>query len=88
MSKSRSAASSGIGLSGATFLVFLVMRLTDNIDWSWYWVASPLWLPVVSLIGLVVAMLPFIFFYQLHESHRDSKARARTNATIRSRIRP
>lgn len=64
------------------------MRLTDNIDWSWYWVASPLWLPVVSLIGLVVAMLPFILFYQLHESRRGSKARARTNATIRSRIRP
>jgi hypothetical protein len=32
------------------FLIFLVLKLTDNIDWSWWWVTSPLWIPVVFVI--------------------------------------
>jgi hypothetical protein len=38
------------------FLIFLVLKLTDNIDWSWWWVTSPLWLPLVFVIvfGIVV----------------------------------
>jgi hypothetical protein len=38
------------------FLIFLVLKLTDNIDWSWWWVTSPLWLPAVFVIvfGIVV----------------------------------
>lgn len=25
------------------FLIFVVLRLTGNIDWSWWWVFSPIW---------------------------------------------
>lgn len=25
------------------FLVFLVLKLTAVIDWSWWWVTAPLW---------------------------------------------
>jgi len=31
---------------GALFLVFLVLKLTGNIDWSWLWVTFPLWIPL------------------------------------------
>lgn len=30
------------------FLTFLVLKLTNNIDWSWWWVTSPLWGGVVA----------------------------------------
>jgi phosphoglycerol transferase MdoB-like AlkP superfamily enzyme len=43
MATQQSAASGGIGLGGAVFLVFLVLKLTGHIDWSWWWVTSPLW---------------------------------------------
>ncbi len=36
----------GIGLGGGLFLLFLGLRLTDNIDWAWYWIAAPLWIPL------------------------------------------
>lgn len=50
MSKSNSTASSGgIGLTGAVFLVFLVLKLTGVITWSWWWVTAPLWIPVALL---------------------------------------
>lgn len=47
--------SSGINLSWLLFIVFMVLKLTKLIDWSWWWVSSPLWLPFV--VGLVLAIL-------------------------------
>jgi hypothetical protein len=40
-------------ISGLTIL-FIGLKLTDNIDWSWVWVLSPLWIPLVFI--LVVLM--------------------------------
>lgn len=28
------------------FLIFMVLKLTGNIAWSWWWVTSPLWIPL------------------------------------------
>ena len=52
--------SNGIGFGTVLFLVFLVLKLTDNIDWSWWWVTSPLWIPltlgivVMGILGLII----------------------------------
>lgn len=27
-------------------IVFLVLKLTDVIDWSWVWILSPMWIPM------------------------------------------
>jgi hypothetical protein len=54
--------SNGIGFGTVLFLVFLVLKLTDNIDWSWWWVTSTLWIPltlgviVLCVIGLIAVM--------------------------------
>jgi hypothetical protein len=53
-------AGGGIGLGGALFLVFVVLRLTDHIDWAWYWVASPLWVPLA--VVLVIAAVFWLIF--------------------------
>lgn len=53
---------SGIGLAGVLFVVFLVLKLTDHIDWSWWWVTAPLWISVllwVAIVGGVFAVLAF-----------------------------
>ena len=42
--------SNGIGFGTVLFLVFLVLKLTGNIDWSWWWVTSPLWIPLALII--------------------------------------
>lgn len=50
--------SSGIGLSGAVFIVFLVLKLTGTIDWSWWWVTCPLWIPVaVTIIAFILYVI-------------------------------
>ncbi len=43
---------SGLSLTAVLFIVFLVLKLTGNIDWSWWWVTSPLWMPFAILLGL------------------------------------
>lgn len=50
--------SSGIGVLGIVFIVFLILKLTDNIDWSWWWVTSPLWIPIgiVTIIILLIKL--------------------------------
>lgn len=55
------AAGGGISLSGLTFLVFLVLKLCNVIDWSWWWVTAPLWIPLALFVGvcLVVFLIAF-----------------------------
>lgn len=50
-----SSRSSGIGLTGAVFIVFLVLKWVGVIDWSWWAVTAPLW-GSFALV-LVVAVL-------------------------------
>lgn len=49
--------SNGIGLPGVLFLIFLILKLTDNIDWSWWWVTSPLWIPLIFVFAILFAAL-------------------------------
>ena len=41
-----------IGFPGLLALVFIVLKLTGHIDWSWWWVLSPLWI-VAAMVVLV-----------------------------------
>lgn len=42
----------GPGLGGCLFLVFLVLKLTGYIDWSWWWVTAPLWGGIALVLGI------------------------------------
>lgn len=42
----------GMSLYVVLFLIFLILKLTNNIDWSWWWVTSPIWIPL-GLLGIV-----------------------------------
>jgi hypothetical protein len=53
--------SGGIGLGGAIFLVFLILKLAgigQVATWSWWWVTSPLW--ITALLGLTVLTIAII----------------------------
>lgn len=53
---------SGIGLAPILFVVFLVLKLTHTIDWSWWWVTAPLWGgTVVYLLTVIVVLLGVAF---------------------------
>lgn len=48
-------------LTGLLLIAFIVLKLCKVIDWSWWWVLSPLWIPVV-LAGAVYGIYALYLF--------------------------
>jgi hypothetical protein len=46
-----------IGFFGILALVFIVLKLTGAIAWSWFWVLSPIWGGFILWVVLIVAVL-------------------------------
>ena len=44
----------GTSFPGLLFLVFLTLKLTNVINWSWWWVTAPLWIPAATVVGIAV----------------------------------
>lgn len=42
-------------------VVFIVLKLTGVIIWSWWWVLSPLWIPLaIALIVTIIFLILII----------------------------
>ena len=44
-------------LSVIVFLAFFFAKIYDKIDWSWWWVFSPLWIPAALVIIALIVIL-------------------------------
>ena len=49
-----------IGFSWALTLIFIVLKLTNVIAWSWWWVLSPIWIP--GGIGVAAVLIMLIWY--------------------------
>lgn len=49
-----SSSSSGIGLAGLLTVLFVGLKLTGYIDWSWLWVLLPLWGPAALVVPFIL----------------------------------
>lgn len=45
--------SAKIGFAGGIALVFITLKLTGDLDWPWWGVLAPFWLPVVVVVGMI-----------------------------------
>ena len=59
-SKVQVSVSFGELLSTALVVLFVALKLTGHIDWSWWWVFSPYW--IGALAALAVAVLGVAVF--------------------------
>jgi len=46
--------SGGIGFTGLLTIVFIILKLTHVIAWSWWWVLSPIWISFLFAIAIFV----------------------------------
>lgn len=53
----RTVSSSGVSLPTLLFVLFLGLKLGNVIDWSWWWVTSPLWIPIATIAGFFVLVV-------------------------------
>ena len=52
------------------FLAFFFAKIFDKIDWSWWWVFSPLWIPFAFLVVIIaiiclITLISFIVWLKL-----------------------
>lgn len=52
--------SGGIGFTGLLTIAFIVLKLTHVIDWSWWWVLSPIWISIS--IGVAIAGIVYLIW--------------------------
>ena len=50
--------SGGIGFVGLLTILFIGLKLTGNITWSWWWVLSPIWISFLS--GITIFIFVFV----------------------------
>ena len=50
----RGESNNGLGIvSTSVQTVFIVLKLTKVIDWSWWWVLSPFWISILFVLAIV-----------------------------------
>ena len=49
--------SGGIGFCGVLTIVFIVLKLTGVIDWSWVWVLVPIWIGAIIAVVLLIVLV-------------------------------
>ncbi|MBD9092285.1 MAG: hypothetical protein EGQ20_07135 [Bacteroides oleiciplenus] len=54
MSTNNNSTGGGIGFCGLLTIVFIILKLTHYIDWSWWWVVSPLWIPLATVLSIII----------------------------------
>lgn len=47
----------GIGIADVLTIVFVVLKLVGVINWSWWWVLSPVWGSIVLVLILWIVIL-------------------------------
>jgi hypothetical protein len=55
--KSSSSSSGGIGFCGLLTILFIGLKLTHYIDWSWWWVLSPSLIVGAIVLALLAILL-------------------------------
>lgn len=54
---SESAGNNGIGFVGLLTILFIGLKLTGHIQWSWVWVLSPMWISFLLIVLLIAIYL-------------------------------
>lgn len=55
--KNKNVRNSVMGFISVLTLIFIVLKLTNNISWSWIWVLSPIWITAVLLIIIFAVIM-------------------------------
>lgn len=59
MANNRPVYKTNFPLLGILGLIFITLKLTGHIAWSWWWVLAPFWVPLI--LALVIVGMLYIF---------------------------
>lgn len=59
-----SAAKGGVSFLGLLTILFIGLKLTGYIDWDWWWVLAPLWIPIALVVaGGIIYILVYVLLH-------------------------
>lgn len=56
------------------FILFFLAKIFDKIDWSWWWVFSPLWIPFAFVLFFIIGWILAIFITALIDCLYDKRS--------------
>lgn len=58
----------GLSLQWTLTIIFIVLKLCNLINWSWWWVFSPIWISIGLGIALILLALVFMLVVLIIDS--------------------
>ncbi len=55
----------GIGFTGLLTLLFIAFKILGVVDWSWWWVLSPIWISIGVLISIIFIIFIVVFINEV-----------------------
>lgn len=43
-----------IGFTGILTIIFVIFKILGYIDWSWWWVFSPIWISYIIVLLIIL----------------------------------
>jgi fatty acid desaturase len=68
----KNSGSSGLGLPTVLTLIFIVLKLVGVINWSWWWVLSPI---LIDLGLALILLIGWIIFEVVHNKSKSTRRR-------------
>lgn len=57
MINNNNVSASGIGFTGLLTIVFIALKLLGVVNWSWWWVLSPIWIGVALFVVVLIVLI-------------------------------
>jgi hypothetical protein len=57
MASNNTSSGGGLSFTGALTILFIALKLTHVINWSWWWVLSPMWISFLILLAVLAIIL-------------------------------
>lgn len=61
MSNNNNNSNGGIGFTGVLTILFIALKLTGYINWSWWWVLSPVWISAIIFLVIFLVAIGVLF---------------------------
>lgn len=65
----------GVGFVGLLTIAFVVLKLTNVIDWKWLWVLSPIWITAAIVAVIILAVFATAWISSVLDIRRRRKMR-------------
>ena len=62
---------SGLGFTGALTILFIALKLLGKINWSWWWVLSPVWISALLCVSILLVVCIFGILIVLFEKNEN-----------------